>query len=222
MDQTFSPLIGILGGAVLGGTIGLQRQAASKPAGFRTHLLVAMGSAAFAAIGSHLHDTRIPSYVVVGIGFLGSGAIVRQGATTQGLTTAASIWIAAAIGLAMGYASIFGLYVAVLITVLTLAALSLSDGDLMRLFGIRRKAMVRITCTSPADLRELAAQTFRRARVRFESSDTVSVDSRGATEIAEFTYLVDLGPAHDVTTLVAELSTLSGVARVAFNEPGAT
>ena len=125
MAFTFSPLIGIAGAAILGGAIGVQRQAAAKPAGFRTHLLVATASAAFTAMGAHLHDTRIPSYVVVGIGFLGAGAILKldREREIQGLTTAAGIWMTAAIGIAVGLGS---LGVALLSTVFTLVILALA------------------------------------------------------------------------------------------------
>src|SRR5690348_12561558 len=148
MAFTFSPLIGIAGAAILGGAIGVQRQAAAKPAGFRTHLLVATASAAFTAMGAHLHDTRIPSYVVVGIGFLGAGAIVRRGNTPQGLTTAASIWMAAAVGLNLGYSTSFGLYVGLLATFITLIALGISDADLMAWLRVPRKHVLRVICAS--------------------------------------------------------------------------
>ena len=219
MAFTFSPLIGIAGAAVLGGAIGLQRQAAAKPAGFRTHLLVACASAAFTAMGHHLHDTRIPSYVVVGIGFLGAGAIVRQGTTPHGLTTAASIWMAAAVGLAMGYSSSFGLYVALLATVVTLIALSLSDRDLMRLFRIPRKATLRVTCISPQISVGEIAQAFRAAHIAFDSSDIVSIQSEGAEEVVQLVYLIDLPRNRDLSAVVREISALTGVRRVEANEP---
>ena len=219
MAFTFSPLIGIAGAAVLGGAIGLQRQAAAKPAGFRTHLLVACASAAFTAIGNHLHDTRIPSYVVVGIGFLGAGAIVRQGTTPHGLTTAASIWMAAAVGLAMGYSSSFGLYVALLATLVTLVALSLSDSDLMRVFRIPRKATLRVTCASPQISVGEITQAFRDAHIAFDSSDIVSIQSDGTEQLVQLVYLVDLPRNRDLSAIVREISALSGVRKVEANEP---
>jgi putative Mg2+ transporter-C (MgtC) family protein len=216
---TFSPLIGIAGAAVLGGAIGLQRQAAAKPAGFRTHLLVACASAGFTAMGNHLHDTRIPSYVVVGIGFLGAGAIVRQGTTPHGLTTAASIWMAAAVGLAMGYSSSFGLFVALLATLITLIALSLSDSDLMRVFRIPRKATLRVTCASPQISIGDITQAFHEAHVRFDSSDIVSIQSEGTEQLVQLVYLVDLPRNRDLSAIVREISALSGVRKVEANEP---
>jgi putative Mg2+ transporter-C (MgtC) family protein len=217
VEFTFSPLIGIAGAAVLGGAIGVQRQAAAKPAGFRTHLLVAAASAAFTAIGAHLHDTRIPSYIVVGIGFLGSGAIVRQGASTHGLTTAASIWMVAAIGLAMGYSNSFGLEIALVATIITLLALMLSDNSLMNVFRIPRKAKLRIMCISPA-ISEIT-RTFREARVPFESSDLLTIQTEGTEQVVDLTYIIEVPRNRDLSEIVREISALSAVRRVEADEP---
>lgn len=219
MEQSFSPLLGIAGAAVLGGAIGIQRMAAAKPAGFRTHLIVAAASAAFTAMGAHLHDTRIPSYVVVGIGFLGAGAIVRQGSTPHGLTTAASIWMVAAIGLAMGYATSFGVQVALVATLLTLTALILSDTEIIRMFRIPRKATMRITCVSPEISMGQITQAFRDAQVRFESSDIVSIQIEGENQIVELEYLIQMPSKRDISGLTREIGALSGVRRVEANEP---
>jgi putative Mg2+ transporter-C (MgtC) family protein len=100
----------------LGGAIGLERELRDREAGFRTHLLVAVGAALFTLAGAYgfqefnygratgftLDPSRIAAQVVTGIGFLGAGAIIRQGFSVKGLTTAATLWIAAAVGLAAG------------------------------------------------------------------------------------------------------------------------
>jgi putative Mg2+ transporter-C (MgtC) family protein len=100
----------------LGGAIGLEREFRDREAGFRTHLLVAVGSALFTLVSAYgfsdfrygqgsgitLDPTRIAAQIVTGIGFLGAGAIIRQGFSIRGLTTAATLWIVAAIGLAAG------------------------------------------------------------------------------------------------------------------------
>jgi putative Mg2+ transporter-C (MgtC) family protein len=98
---------------LLGGVIGWERELARMPAGFRTHALVSLGSAiftvisAFAFTGPGSDPTRIAAQVVSGIGFLGGGAILHYGGTVRGLTTAASLWSVAAVGMAAGA----GLYV---------------------------------------------------------------------------------------------------------------
>ena len=92
--------------ALLGGLVGFERRQAEKPAGVRTLALVSMGSAMFTLIsgfGFGIGDpSRIAAQVVTGVGFLGAGTIMRIGADVRGLTTAASIWMVAAVGMAAG------------------------------------------------------------------------------------------------------------------------
>ena len=97
--------------AIIGGVLGLNRELHHKPAGLRTHAMVALGSALLALIGLHLERpggggeqalSRVIQGVVTGIGFLGGGAILKDSKSVHGLTTAASIWIVAGLGLACG------------------------------------------------------------------------------------------------------------------------
>ena len=103
---------------VLGGAIGIEREYRAKEAGFRTHFLVALGSALFCVVsqygfGIDLKDSsRVAAQVVSGIGFLGAGTIIFQKNVVRGLTTAAGLWVTAAIGLACGT----GMYVAAALT----------------------------------------------------------------------------------------------------------
>ena len=95
---------------VLGGLIGLEREGLNRPAGFRTHILVALGSTLIMLISIYgfsnspgPHDpARLAAQVVSGIGFLGAGTIMKEGLSVKGLTTAASLWVVAAIGLSSG------------------------------------------------------------------------------------------------------------------------
>ena len=113
--------------AVLAVSIGIEREFHGHPAGIKTLGLVGVGSCLFAALGleafgSTTDPTRIAAQIVTGVGFLGAGAILREGSEVHGLTTAASIWVAAAIGMSVG----FGFYVpAVFTTLLVLAMLTL-------------------------------------------------------------------------------------------------
>ena len=102
--------------ALLTGLIGLERELRERAAGLRTHMLVGVGAALFTVVsaygwsdftfsrqgGTVLDPTRIAAQIVTGIGFLGAGAILRQGLTVRGLTTAAGLWVVAAIGMAAG------------------------------------------------------------------------------------------------------------------------
>lgn len=96
---------------VLGGLIGAEREYRSKSAGLRTTILICVGSALFTMISSRFNDDRIAANIVNGIGFLGAGIIFRQETSIKGLTTAATIWAVAAIGMALG-AGFYGIAVA--------------------------------------------------------------------------------------------------------------
>ena len=102
---------------LVGGAVGLEREATGQMAGLRTHMSVALGAALFAVVSAYsfaefigprgdsnyqVDVTRVASNVVTGVGFLGGGAIIKLGASIRGLTTAASMWVTAAIGLAIG------------------------------------------------------------------------------------------------------------------------
>jgi putative Mg2+ transporter-C (MgtC) family protein len=109
-------LLRVVIAAALGGAVGLERELREREAGFRTHMLVSIGSALFTIVSAYafrdflVHGgavvradpTRIAAQIVTGIGFLGAGAIIRQGLSIRGLTTAATLWVVAAIGMASG------------------------------------------------------------------------------------------------------------------------
>ncbi len=117
--------------AILGGAIGLERHWSDKAAGLRTHMLVSLGAALFMIVSAHgfndvlspsrveLDPSRVAAQVVSGIGFLGAGAILRRNEMVVGLTTAASIWAVAALGLAAGG----GLYTAAILTTVIILAI---------------------------------------------------------------------------------------------------
>lgn len=119
MDATYMELtIRLTLALLLGGVIGIEREYRAKEAGFRTHFLVALGSALFCLVsqfgfGVDLKDSsRVAAQVVSGIGFLGAGTIIFQKNVVRGLTTAAGLWVTAAIGLACGT----GMYLAAVLT----------------------------------------------------------------------------------------------------------
>jgi putative Mg2+ transporter-C (MgtC) family protein len=117
--------------AALGGAIGLERELRERQAGLRTHLVVSVGSALFTLVsaygfsnfGPRVDPTRIAAQIVTGIGFLGAGAIIRHGLSVRGLTTAASLWLVAAIGMAAGAGYWEGALIATFGALLTLGPL---------------------------------------------------------------------------------------------------
>ena len=128
-DQLAHVVIRLVAATVLGGLVGIQRESTRKPAGLRTHVLVTLATAAFvtACAGSMSPDglSRVIQGIVTGIGFIGAGSILKLGQEHEikGLTTAASVWMTAAIGVTVGLGS---LGIALMITVLALIILSLA------------------------------------------------------------------------------------------------
>ena len=97
---------------ILGAFVGYERERAGKPAGVRTHGMVSLGAALFAVVSLHAFGNtgdpgRVAAQIVTGIGFLGAGAILHQRSNIHGLTTAASLWVTAAIGLAVGVGMVY-------------------------------------------------------------------------------------------------------------------
>lgn len=144
---------------LLGGIIGIEREYRSKDAGFRTHFLVAMGSALFCIVsqygfGIDLKDSsRVAAQVVSGIGFLGAGTIIFQKNMVRGLTTAAGLWVTAAIGLACGT----GMYLAATITTsMVLLGLEILNG-LIPKTGTTTVAIT-FSSTSKESIRKTIAQ----------------------------------------------------------------
>jgi putative Mg2+ transporter-C (MgtC) family protein len=167
--------IGLGGAALLGGLIGVQRQVTGKAAGFRTHLLVAVGSCAFTEASRLTNDTRIAAGIITGIGFLGAGAIVREGATPHGLTTAASVWCSAAVGLAMGFGATNSYALAVMTTVLVLAALSSSDAFFEQLVPPHESIEICVTYDADALAPEDVAGLLRTDGIHVKKSANISI-----------------------------------------------
>jgi len=127
MNTFLDIILRLLLATALGAGIGYQRERANKPAGLRTHALICLGSALFTVVSifgftDGVDTSRVAAAVVTGIGFIGAGVIFRgmRGDRVMGLTTAASVWVAAAIGLAAGV----GMYlVASIMAVLTMLVL---------------------------------------------------------------------------------------------------
>ena len=131
---------------MLGATIGLEREIHDHPAGMRTHLLVSLGSGLFTVLsifgfppaeGAPLDPSRVAAQIVSGIGFLGAGAIIKDGFSVRGLTTAASLWATAGIGMAAGAAMPV---VAIVGTVIIVFSLWPPNRVAERVHGIVREA----------------------------------------------------------------------------------
>jgi putative Mg2+ transporter-C (MgtC) family protein len=146
--------------AALSGVIGFEREAHNKAAGLRTHMLVGMGAALFTLAGSQAFGagdpSRVAAQVVTGIGFLGAGAIFRSGVSIKGLTTAAGLWVAAAIGVVAGAGELLAAFGAALLAVVTLNGLKLVERAIRRRRE-RRSIEVVAFLSSPSTLGEAMA-----------------------------------------------------------------
>jgi putative Mg2+ transporter-C (MgtC) family protein len=136
--------------AVLGGAIGAERELNDQAAGLRTHMLLTIGACLFTLVSAYgfgagpRDPSRLAAQIVTGIGFLGGGAIVRHGLTVKGLTTAASIWATASVGVAVGAGQyLLGVGGALLVS-FTLLGLR-RVGALLQRWGVSREALVLTT-----------------------------------------------------------------------------
>lgn len=136
MTSNFELLLRLLLSAVVGGSIGYEREVSNRPAGLRTHILVSVGSTLVMLVSIFAFDdgdpARLASQVVSGIGFLGAGTIIRTGNDVRGLTTAASLWVCAGIGLAIGAGYYLGGIITALIVLVTLILLGNLEGKVSR------------------------------------------------------------------------------------------
>ncbi|GGH87150.1 putative Mg2+ transporter-C (MgtC) family protein [Pullulanibacillus pueri] len=147
--------IRLLLAAIFCGLIGLEREVKGHPAGFRTHLLVGIGSCLMMLLSNYgfedfmaahenarMDPARLPAYVVSGIGFLGAGTILVHGIKVKGLTTAASIWVVAGIGLVVGNGMYYAAILATVVVILSLLFLNKLEGVFINKPNVRQLNIV--------------------------------------------------------------------------------
>jgi putative Mg2+ transporter-C (MgtC) family protein len=214
--------------AFLGGVIGFERDIHRRQAGLRTHLIVAMASATFMVVSAHfmyfqryvagdlvsVDSSRIAASVVAGVGFLGGGSILRTGATVQGLTTAAGLWLVAAIGLCAGS----GMYPeSVAVTVLGLVALTV-----LRVFEdkkvIRRRVTLLFDSPSGTSPTLLAAVAFEVERLHAKALD-LDYHLNAAQRQATIAFDLLFPDSLDIGQLVATFEALEGMREVQVRVP---
>jgi putative Mg2+ transporter-C (MgtC) family protein len=220
LSQDVELIVRILVGTALGGVIGYERDIHGRPAGLRTHSLVALASATFMVVSTHLayfqgyhqgdfteiDGSRIAASVVSGIGFLAGGAILRQGLSIQGLTTAAGLWLVAAIGLCAGA----GMYVeSVTATVIGVAALTILRRFEDKDDRIRRRLLLTLTEAAVATDALVAKLT---SLDLLPSVEGWNKDSAGS--VRQLTLALRLPRSNGEATLVAALEAEPGITRM--------
>jgi len=218
LGQQLDISIRLVVAAVLGAAIGFEREIHLHPAGMRTHLLVALGSAAFSVLsiffftspnGVPTDPSRIAAQIVSGIGFLGAGAIIKYGTSVRGLTTAASLWATAAVGMAAGAG-------ALLVALVTSALIVFSLGPLnwvinrfqpgqqhvmrVRLMATRLEALGEVSKALTGSRIELAGvSTQRLSKGRYE----IELELRPPAGTREETIISTISSVPDIEILDA-------------------
>lgn len=199
---------------ILGGLIGLERESLNRPAGLRTYTLVCVGStlAMIVSIDIYLlyHHTvqadpgRIAAQVVSGIGFLGAGTIMREGATVRGLTTAAGLWVVACIGLAVGA----GLYVPAIVTTLLILFVLIYFVKFEQVVtGLREyKGIVMLVEDRPGQIGTIGS-ILGEMGVLIKNIQM----TRTETEDLEVELLLELPPGLGINEVIDELSAIKGL-----------
>lgn len=200
---------------LLGGAIGYQREVSEKPAGLRTHALVALGSALVMVVSIDLESklglprtdvTRIAAGVVTGIGFLGAGAIIRQGNIVRGLTTAASIWVVSGVGLAVGGGLYYAAVVATFFVLITLIALKFVENAAVQ----TRRTIQMIAIDNPQELGLIVSalgdigvtvKTIEIEELTDEGSNIIQLD-------------LQLPPNCETENIITTLSSIKGVSGI--------
>ncbi len=200
--------------ALLGGIVGWERERAGRPAGVRTHMLIVVGSTLMTDIsinfGHGADPSRIAAQIVSGVGFLGAGTILRRGGEVKGLTSAASIWIAAAIGMAVGLGGQF-YAVAVVATVLTIITLVVVEAFTSRILGYKELHELHLTLTTDG----AATPVF--GALASAGLDMAGFE-RSQNESGTYDLIIKVGAASHraIAKAVEELSSLPQVSSVFF------
>jgi putative Mg2+ transporter-C (MgtC) family protein len=225
LHDFFDTLVSLFVAFVFGTLIGAERQYRQRSAGLRTNVLVAVGAAAFVDLADHLAaadgSVRVIAYVVSGIGFLGAGAIMKEGMNVRGLNTAATLWASAAVGCCAG-ADMLAQSAALTLFVLagnTLLRPLVNAIDRIPLNQHTSEANYEIIVTTGvenvgpvrealSEKLEAAKYPMRETKVVFRSDDNV--------EIATLLVSLAVDPA-DLDAIVAALAKLPGVSHATWN-----
>lgn len=187
MPDNMELIIRLILACLLGGLIGIERERNRHPAGFRTHILVCAGAALVMLCNififekyknyANIDPARLGAQVISGIGFLGAGTILKEGVTVKGLTTAASLWSVACIGLAVGLGFYAGAIFATILVLITLVVFSRFE---MRIYNSRKSTLLKIkSLDKPGQIgrigTELGKCNIQICDISMEVSDEASI-----------------------------------------------
>jgi putative Mg2+ transporter-C (MgtC) family protein len=222
--ELWEGLLRLVLAALLAGAIGIERELREQEAGLRTHMLVCVGATMFMIVGVYgwsdyqlgndigvvVDPSRVASYVVSGIGFLGAGAIIRHGINVRGLTTAASLWVVAAIGVGVG-AGMYGLSVAT--TALVLLALW-PLAQVKNLLAGKRSAARRLAVALAPEASVVSAL----AAIEESGFDLESIEVGEEDDARRLDVVVSTQADADLGGLLDSLAALEGVRTASYAE----
>lgn len=214
MDLNLTIVWKLLLASVLGGLIGLERELHRKPAGLRTNLFMCVGATLYTILSGEIarefggDHTRIAAQIIPGIGFIGAGAILRDRGGVVGLTTAATIFVVASIGMAIGAGMYWTATYTALMCLLALSILGWFEERTLK----RRVMVFRITVADPQPAMLAANAALAEMRLQMQRFQLVHV---GADFILEFE--VDVSHSQE-QQLVSKLSTVGGRCEVVRHE----
>lgn len=210
---------------LLGGLVGFERESHNRPAGFRTHILVCVGSALIMLLSAYgfsemaggnyaVDPSRIAAQVVTGIGFLGAGTILRQRGSIKGLTTAASIWVVSGIGLAVGIGFYVGAAMATFVALISLLLLGRVD---RALFSQRRIKSLQIRAKDQPGLVGRVAGILGEFKLNIHKIELIAQEYEPAVaEVISMEFLLVVPLNLNSNQLLRRLSCLEGILEIVW------
>lgn len=181
IHPNWNDLYTVLAAFLAGSLLGLEREFHSKPAGFRTMILITVGSALFTmlSVGMSTSGDRIASNIVTGVGFIGGGVIFKEGLNARGITSASAIWLAAAIGMAIGFQHF---ELAFIVTILALLVLIFLTRIEKRVHRWNEEKFYKVSFVRDVDAKESIEGFCSRKQIAFERVKLLK-DNSGITVI---------------------------------------
>ncbi|OGX61765.1 MAG: hypothetical protein A2189_08405 [Paenibacillus sp. RIFOXYA1_FULL_44_5] len=214
----------IVSAMILGGVVGWERERSHRAAGFRTHILVSLGASLIMILSIYgfqdfadepnvrIDPARLAAQVISGIGFLGAGAIMVRGISITGLTTAASLWVVAAIGLASG-AGFY--YAAALVTILVWVSLVMLNRMELKLFASKKPYYLKIKTESNSDtLQDVTAVLAKREIHMQKISIQQDYDENELNKSMEIAFVVQFPDEQTKIQIINELRKIRRVIRI--------
>ncbi|KKO50845.1 MgtC/SapB family protein [Paenibacillus sp. DMB20] len=225
--DTASICLRLLLALVLGGIIGFEREMNQHAAGFRTNILVCIGSSLIMLLSIYgfnafidepnvrIDPARLAAQVISGIGFLGAGTIIRTGMSVKGLTTAATLWVMAAIGLAVGA----GFYLPAILTCgLVFVSLQVLNKIELRYLVANKALLVEVTCSGGPDTLGTISKQLIAERVEIRNMNVADAESPEPMEEAapplQMTITIVMPKKKPMSDLVERLKAIPGVTAV--------